>query len=113
MRHNEHCYAEDWAAMRAYHYLMRIGHLLNVLAAFASTLVGSFKERGAQGFIEWVRGTLSGRWLGLADLKARAPAPPPPGGAGCPTAPRRSSATSPGSHGEPACASGLCGRPDR
>jgi len=71
----EHCYAEDWDAMRAYHYLMRIGHLLNVLAAFASTLVGAFKERGAQGFIAWVRGTLSGRWLEPAELKARLSAP--------------------------------------
>ena len=71
----EHCYALDWNAMRGYHYLMRIGHLLNVLASFASTLIGAFKERGPQGFIEWVRGTLSGRWLEPAALKARLAAP--------------------------------------
>jgi len=71
----EHCYAEDWNAMACYHQLMRIGHLVNALAAFASTLIGPFKERGAQGFIEWIRGTLSGRWLELAELKARLAAP--------------------------------------
>jgi hypothetical protein len=71
----EHCYAEDWNAMRGYHYLMRIAHLLNALAPFVSTLIGPIKERGAQGFIEWVRGTLSGRWLQLAELKARLTAP--------------------------------------
>jgi len=54
---------------------MRIGHLLNVLASFAGTLIGAFKERGAQGFIEWVRGTLSGHWLEPAALKARLAAP--------------------------------------
>ena len=71
----EHCYAENWNAMRGYHYLMRIGHLLNVLASFASTLIGAFKERGPQGFIDWVRGTLSACWLEPAQLKARLTAP--------------------------------------
>jgi hypothetical protein len=71
----EHCYAEDWNAMRGYHYLMRIGHLLNVLASFSSSLIGAFKERGAQGFVEWLYTTLSGRWLELAQLQARLCAP--------------------------------------
>jgi len=67
----EHCYAENWNAMQAYHYLMRIGHLLNVLASLASTLVQAFRQRGAQGFIQWVCSTLSGRWLDPAQLQAR------------------------------------------
>jgi hypothetical protein len=71
----EHCYASDWNAMRGYHYLMRIGHLLNVLGSLCSSLVEAFKERGAQGFIEWVRGTLSGRWLDPAELQARLTVP--------------------------------------
>jgi hypothetical protein len=71
----EHCYAENWNAMRGYHYLMRIGHLLNLLASLLSTLVQTFKERGAQGFIRWVRSTLSGRWLDPAELPARLTAP--------------------------------------
>ena len=71
----EHCYAENWNAMRGYHYLMRIGHVLNVLASLLSTLVQAFKERGAQGFIRWIRGTLSGRWLDPAELPARLTVP--------------------------------------
>jgi hypothetical protein len=71
----EHCYALDWNAMRGYHYLMRIGHLLNLLASFASTLTRAFKERGAQGFIEWLCSTLSGRWLDPALLMAWLTAP--------------------------------------
>ena len=35
----EHCYAYDWNVMRGYHYLMRIGHLLNVLAALSVKIV--------------------------------------------------------------------------
>jgi hypothetical protein len=71
----EHCYALAWNAMCCYHYLMRIGHLLNVLASLSVSLLGAFKERGAQGFIEWVRETLSGRWLELSQLQARLRAP--------------------------------------
>lgn len=71
----EHCYSLDWNAMRGYHYLMRIGHLLNVLASLCVSLVGAFRERGAQGFIEWVRGSLSGRWLDLSQLPHRLQAP--------------------------------------
>lgn len=67
----QHCYAENWNAMRGYHYLMRIGHLLNVLASFSSRLIAAFKERGPRGFIAWVSGTLSGRWLDLAKVQPR------------------------------------------
>jgi hypothetical protein len=71
----EHCYAEKWNAMRGYHYLMRIGHLLNVLACLSCALIAAFKERGAQGFIEWVSGTLSGRWLDFDRLHEKLNAP--------------------------------------
>jgi hypothetical protein len=69
--HYEHCYAYNWNAMRGYHYLMRIGHLLNVLAACSVKLVKLVKERGPQGFIEFVRGTLSGLWLESEEVGRR------------------------------------------
>lgn len=69
--HYEHLYAENWNAMRGYHYLMRIGHLLNVLALCLSSLITFVKERGPQGFIAWVRETLSGRWLQTAELSSQ------------------------------------------
>lgn len=65
----EHCYAYDWNAMRGYHYLMRIGHLLNVLAAYSAKLVEVFKEKGPQGLIEFVRTTLSGLWLDSREVQ--------------------------------------------
>jgi len=49
--------------MKGYYYLMRIGHLLNVLAAFSAKLVKIVKEKELQGFIRFIRQTLSGRWL--------------------------------------------------
>ena len=55
--------------MRGYHYLMRIGHLLNVLAEYSAKLVAAFKEKGPQGVIEFIRTTLSGLWLESAQVR--------------------------------------------
>jgi len=67
----EHCFSYNWNAMMAYHYLMRIGHLLNVLAAFSAKLAQTVKEKGLQGFIRFVRQTLSGRWLEGPEVQRR------------------------------------------
>ncbi|MBA7631058.1 hypothetical protein ES703_38585 [subsurface metagenome] len=67
----EHFFSFNWNAMRGYHYLMRIGDLLNVLAAFSSKLIKIFKEKGLQGFIRFVRQTLSGRWLEGPEVQRR------------------------------------------
>jgi len=67
----EHLYAENWNAIRGYHYLMRIGHLLNVLAQLCVNLVEVFREKGPQGFIEFVTTTLQGMWLDHAKLRRR------------------------------------------
>ncbi len=34
----EHCFSYDWQAMCGYHYLMRLGHALNVLARYTTDL---------------------------------------------------------------------------
>ena len=68
----EHTFAKDWNAMRGYHYLMRIGHLINTLARYASVLAPLFKEKGVQGFIRFVRSTYSGPWFeNIADIELR------------------------------------------
>jgi len=59
----EHTFAKDWNAMRGYHYLMRIAHLLNTLARYSTALAGLFQEMGIQAFIRFVRATYTGPWL--------------------------------------------------
>ena len=59
----EHCFAYSWSAMKGYHYLMRIAHLLNVLAQYSSQLVRLVEELGARGLIQFIRQTLSGPWI--------------------------------------------------
>ena len=67
----EHTFAKDWNAMRGYHYLMRIGHLLNTLARFSSTLAKKFSEMGVRGFIDFIRVSLSAPWFDLKTIRNR------------------------------------------
>jgi hypothetical protein len=61
--HYEHCFSYSWNALKGYHYLMRIGHLLNVLADHSAKLVELVQELGVRGLIRFIRETLSGPWL--------------------------------------------------
>jgi len=70
----EHLYAKNWSAMRGYHYLMRLAHLINTLARFSRTLAPLIRRLGVRPFIEFVRTTLSGPWLdrfGLDEVEQR------------------------------------------
>ncbi len=50
----EHCYSYSWNAMKGFHYLMKIGHFLNVLALNSELLSEKVKELGIRGFIEYL-----------------------------------------------------------
>jgi hypothetical protein len=71
----EHCFSYEWEAMRGYHYLMRLGHALNVLARHSYALVKYVRELGVRGVIAWVRNTIAGPWLNAEDLERIATAP--------------------------------------
>jgi len=59
----EHLFSYNWNAMKGYHYLMRLGHLINILSQNCERLVEMVREFGVRGFIGFVRQTLSGPWL--------------------------------------------------
>jgi hypothetical protein len=59
----EHAFAKNWNAMKGYHYLMRLAHLLNTLARFSTQLADVFSEFGVQATIAFIRDTLTGPWL--------------------------------------------------
>jgi hypothetical protein len=67
----EHCFSYDWNAMKGYHYLMRIGRTINVLAQYSERLIHIFIEKGVRGFIDFVRETLTGPWLDTDWVQAR------------------------------------------
>jgi len=66
----EHCFSYDWNAMKGYHYLMRLAHLINVLAEYSESLVSYIKGKGIRNIILFVRNTLSGPWL-QGDIEKR------------------------------------------
>jgi hypothetical protein len=71
----EKCLAQDWNAMRGYHYLMRIGHMFNVLAQYAEHLVLLVKSLGVRGMISFIRTTIAAPWLDLKLIQRELAAP--------------------------------------
>jgi hypothetical protein len=71
----EHCFSYEWEAMRGYHYLMRLGHALNVLARHSYALAKYVRDLGVRGLIAWVRDTIAAPWLDAEDLQQIATAP--------------------------------------
>ena len=59
----EHAFAKNFNAIKGYHYLMRLAHLLNTLARFSTQLANVFSEFGVQATIAFIRNTLTGPWL--------------------------------------------------
>ena len=67
----EHMFSYNWNAMKGYHYLMRLGHLINILAIYSERLVKIVHELGVRGFIRFIRDTISGPWLDPVWVKKR------------------------------------------
>lgn len=67
----EHCFSYNWDAMIGFHYLMRIGHALNVLAQFCTALFKKVRELGVRGFIDFVRETMASLWLDAEEVRRR------------------------------------------
>lgn len=65
----EHCFSYDWNAMKGFHYLMRLGHLLNTLAHRSVYLAERVRKTGIRGMIQFVRETLTGPWLDAARIR--------------------------------------------
>ena len=59
----EHIFSHDWNAMKGYHYLMHLAHLLNELAQNSIDLAKQVQEVGIRGFVRLLRETISGPWL--------------------------------------------------
>jgi len=60
----EHCFSYNWNAMKGYHYLMRIGLMLNVLVQYSECFIEVLKALGKRGTIKFVFETLKGHgWM--------------------------------------------------
>ncbi len=59
----EHCFSYNWNAMKGYHFLMRIGLMLNVLVQYSECFIDVIKTLGKRGTIKFIFETLKGPWL--------------------------------------------------
>ena len=65
----EHCFSYEWEAMRGYHYLMRLGHALNVLARYSCALAKYALALGVRGLVALVRTTIAAPLLRAEDIQ--------------------------------------------
>lgn len=65
----EHCFSYNWNAMVGYHYLMKIGRLLNVIAVNSEVLADKVQELGIDGFLKFLRLACSGTELEAGRIK--------------------------------------------
>ena len=65
----EHCFSYAWEAMRGYHYLLRLGHALNVLARYSYALAKYVRDLGVRGLIDFIRTTIGSPWFKAEDFQ--------------------------------------------
>ncbi len=59
----EHIFSYDWNAMKGYHYLMRLAHMLNAIALLTKRVAKQVRTMGIRAFLKFVRDTCANRWL--------------------------------------------------
>lgn len=74
--HASHAFSWHWNAMRAWHYMMQIARLLNILACYSIHLWPCVQQRGFQGTLRFLRESYTGPWLDHQRLRALTAKPP-------------------------------------
>jgi len=59
----KHAFSHDWNAMRGFHYLMRLGHVINAISEFTKKLKRYIKELGCSTTLKIIKDTLFSPWL--------------------------------------------------
>jgi len=61
--HYEHAFSYDWNAMKGFHDLMRLAHLLNAIAQYTQRVAKQIRTQGVRAFLKCVRETCAHPWL--------------------------------------------------
>ena len=69
--HYTHLYSRQWNAMKGFHTLMRLAHLLNTLALHQVALWPTVQAQGIGPTIRWVYQTFAGNWLDTERIVVR------------------------------------------
>jgi hypothetical protein len=65
----EHCYSYNWNAMEGFHYLMKLGHLMNVMALNSEILHCKVMKLGIRGFIRNLKLACAGCKLNKSKIR--------------------------------------------
>lgn len=71
----EHCFSYPWKTLKGYPYLMRWGHLINVLVQNTERLARIVLVRGLRGLILFLRETVAAPWLDAERIRLALQAP--------------------------------------
>lgn len=66
----EHAFSEDWNALKGWHALMRLAHLLNILTLHTVALWNTVQTLGIRGTVRFLRETFTGNWLDISRLSS-------------------------------------------
>jgi len=56
--------------MKGFHYLMHLGHIINVLTLYSNAMIGNVKEKGVRGTVKLLWRIFSGCLLDFELLKS-------------------------------------------
>ncbi|MDN5365844.1 MAG: hypothetical protein PWP44_1047 [Thermacetogenium sp.] len=65
----EHPFSYDWNALKGWHALMRLAHLINILTLHTVALWETVQTLGMRGTLRFLWQTFTGNWLDLSRLK--------------------------------------------
>ena len=65
----EHAYSKDWNALKGWHTLMRLAHLLNILTLHTVALWDTVCTLGIRGTLRFLRESFTGNWLNISSLR--------------------------------------------
>lgn len=65
----EHCFSYNWNAMKGFHFLMKIGRLINVLIAHTEYAISKIQQLGIRGYLSKIFDACKGDVLDIICLK--------------------------------------------
>lgn len=66
----EHAFSLNWTAMKNWHVMMHMGHLLNILALHTEALMENVRKLGIQGTLRFLTESWTNRWMSREELLA-------------------------------------------
>jgi len=65
----EHPFSYNWNALKGWHALMRLAHLINILTLHTMALWDTVQTFGMRGTLRFLWQTFTGNWLDLSRLR--------------------------------------------